>query len=361
MIQFLRQLLERISFLLLRITDSYRAINFVFSKNDSIILVADIPSSRKMRFLNLYDSRKGPPAVLFNLRTALLRCKVPHTIIFTSELFDDSNLLNYSMSERFILVPGWTRSQFELEELIKHSSGSKILIGPNISLTHNEINSITTRSKNEIYFIVPSNEIKRFFESKFSENELLLRRTIVVPSPVDSQYWSPGGNQKNKILLYLKHRVGIQDIVIMNYLRERFGERVELIEYGKYSPIKLRTAGRHSKFCVYLASTESQGIALLEMWSMDIPTFVRVPNNFEIEKGREVSRYGATPETYAPYLKPNAGSFFSDVDELQNLIDDLEKKEIEYSPRKWAFENFNMTAYVENLLSLSHQNPKSSL
>jgi glycosyltransferase involved in cell wall biosynthesis len=81
---------------------------------------------------------------------------------------------------------------------------------------------------------------------------------------------------------------------------------------------------------VYIGKSESQGIALLEAWAMNVPTFVYKANNpISITSEHGTLILGPDQYSAAPYLTDERGLFWSNVSELGSYLKDINH----FSPR----------------------------
>ena len=336
---------------LISIIDSFVTYLNELSRNQDILMFIDTPASRKFKWLNLYPAAKGPPAVIKNIRTSLVRARLPHKLIFRSEL--DFNLkcdLKKSKA-KVVLIPSWSNDGDDLEELLcSVPKTSLILIGPNISLSMDIINKICKKYEGRLHFLMPSKQIFDYFSRVFKDNKALIRSSSILPTPIDHESWKPSKfSHKTLILIYLKnYKAGIDDAAIA-YLKHRFLNRVRFVKYGEYTSAQFRSVLKRTYFAVYLADTESQGLALLEMWSSNVTTFIRLP---EFKTNADTSipwKYGEREEEYAPFLSSQNGAFFSNVKTLENLIDDLETQKKTYTPRDWVLSNLNFESFCIDL------------
>ena len=123
--------------------------------------------------------------------------------------------------------------------------------------------------------------------------------------------------------------------------------QVELA-YGCYSKSHYAELLRRSDFMIYWTDAgESQGLALLESWASDVPTFVS-ENHWVIIKGVPTS------VSSAPYLSQDCGSFFASYEELISLIDDLMyvSSRVRYQPRRWVTTHMSDALSAQMLINL---------
>lgn len=167
----------------------------------------------------------------------------------------------------------------------------------------------------------------------------LLEKTVACPSGVDARVWQPSGHDRSNVaLVYWKSG------------DEAFCEAVEAIvgDCG-LEPRRLRSvAGEHALFAadeyrqlldeavigIFLSAFETQGIALAEAWSMDVPTAVWDPQATAEWRGREFEAGSS-----APYLTPVTGRRWRTLEELGPTLRGMLAERATFQPRAWVLAN----------------------
>jgi hypothetical protein len=200
--------------------------------------------------------------------------------------------------------------------------------------------------------IFPHEKIARMFTESAKMCNSSHSFIRVLPTGVDEKYWKPVKFSGNKILIYIKGNLSNVDQDSINEVRQRFKDRCETIQYGEYSQAEYRKMLQGAKIAIFYAGTESQGLAMLEAWSCNVATLVRIPiaNSSSLPNK---STYGQHCMDYAPYLNQKTGAFFTNKIELLALLYSLENSELKFNPRLWAIENFGMKKFkIETFKSL---------
>ncbi|MBB3705094.1 hypothetical protein [Aminobacter aminovorans] len=118
--------------------------------------------------------------------------------------------------------------------------------------------------------LVPSRWVKAAYEADLPG---LIGKIAIWPAGVDADYWAPSGGARSTVLLYEKRQPEAAEQAA-EIIRASGFEPVT-IRYGHYQPEEFKRALDQAIFCVVVGQSESQGLALAEAWSMDVPTFVR--------------------------------------------------------------------------------------
>jgi glycosyltransferase involved in cell wall biosynthesis len=183
--------------------------------------------------------------------------------------------------------------------------------------------------------IVASEWMKSFYR----DAPELLAKSRVCPCGVDAEFWKPRRADRTKTA-----------VVYWKSGEERFCERVEqVIRDCGLEPRRVRSGhGEHAHFTreqlrdlldeaavgVFLSAFETQGLALAEAWSMDVPTLAWDPRA-EAE-WRERSFISGSS---APYLTAGTGRLWQTLDELAPLLRATLAGRGTFQPRRWVLEH----------------------
>jgi len=196
--------------------------------------------------------------------------------------------------------------------------------------------------------IIPSEWMRDFYR----DAPVLAEKSRVCPCGVDARYWQPTGRRKDRsVVVYWKsgdealcERVeaiikgcGVEPLRI----RSRHGE------HGIFTPADYRDALDRSAAAVFLSSFETQGIALAEAWSMNVPSVVWDPRGDAEWRGRTF-RAGSS----APYLTPATGMAFRAIDELKPALERTLASLGTFRPREWVLANMTDAVCSKRLYEL---------
>lgn len=236
-----------------------------------------------------------------------------------------------------------------LESIIdmkKRGKISRIFAGPNIVTLPNEHLGLVVSSEVN-GCIVPSEWVRDKYAIICPKQQ---NKLIVWPAGVDANYWKPQfsktiNSKSPKILIYSKNSNGKNnDASFINKLSEN-KYSLKYIEYGKYKLEEYKEKLEWADIMVVLAGTESQGISMVEAWSMDVVTFVRRCSFWNSPDG---VRFKASA---SPYLTEATGSFFSTTNELHNLVEHWKLNNFCFQPRNWVLKNMTDEICAHNLIS----------
>jgi hypothetical protein len=191
----------------------------------------------------------------------------------------------------------------------------KVAFGPNIDW-FNLDNLDVIKKISSAQCIAPSQWVVPIIQEKVGT----ATKVFVWAAGVDLDFWKPKSNERDMVLIYLKSQISDKTIAKLKYYLDCLGHSSTVVEYGDYSPSEFKKILDKCFSAVWIGDTESQGIALLETWAMNVPTLVLPRNSWESPEGK---MYSASA---APYLEESLGRFFTSKDvafsEVERFITD---------------------------------------
>lgn len=178
---------------------------------------------------------------------------------------------------------------------------------------------------------------------------------------VDSEWWHGNKKKKYDFLIYNKadhemwpssRHIKIDDwqLSIFNdilaYLKGRY--KVAVVNYGSYSRREYRRLLSQSRCLIYLSRHETQGQALFEAWSCDVPSLVW-------DRGYWTYRdYRYVGSSSAPYLNGSHGMFFYNYENfikvlpifVNNYLNNL------YKPRNFILNHHTLSHAARNYMNV---------
>ncbi|MES2762092.1 MAG: hypothetical protein V4677_07795 [Bacteroidota bacterium] len=206
----------------------------------------------------------------------------------------------------------------------------QLLAGPNLMVRSNEYDQILAHPGID-KIVVPSEWVKIAY---IEDLPVIKDKIIIWPCGVDAELFQPKeANRLRNILVYWK--TGPEDLLmqIEKVLKEQQINYV-VLKYGHYTQTEYIDKLKATSMAIFCSTSESQGIALQEAWSMNVPTFVWQPQELTI-KGKKFNQFSS-----APYLNEKTGSFFKTIDELKTLLIRDKNNEFNFTPRAVVLEHF---------------------
>ena len=147
--------------------------------------------------------------------------------------------------------------------------------------------------------------------------------------------------RNKRCLIYFKNR-NYEDLnLVIEFLKSR-NISYDILEYGNYSNKELKKLSKRNRYGILLASTESQGFAIQEIMSNNLPLIVWNKNFGKFEgleiRGTSVTVWdqncGVIVETFEEF----SGKFQYFIDNLNN-----------YNPKDIVIKNLTYESFLDNL------------
>ncbi len=218
----------------------------------------------------------------------------------------------------------------------------RLLAGPNILVLPSDYPDVISLPEVDIC-ITPSDWVSRAYED---ECPALAGRCSAWPAGVNTEYWQPAADPRcpNQVLLYAKRDISLIPICVS--VLERRHYNVRILAYGSHDRDEYRDALRQSSLLIGFSTSESQGLAWAEAWSVDVPTLLWFQDH-HVWHGRTLA------SSTAPYLSPRTGLFFTSVPEFESALTGWETTKAGFLPRRWVLENMSDEICAQRLCHLA--------
>lgn len=216
-----------------------------------------------------------------------------------------------------------------------------LVVGPNVVNMPNDENNILINKKIDL-ILVPSKWIKCAYEDYINKKKI-----ICWYSGVNEKFFNSTATKKvtRKVLVYSK-TTNYNLLKKIKKLLNKNNLEMVLIKYGAYTQANFKKALSTVDFSIFISQSESQGIALAESWSMNVPTFVWQ------KKILKINNVNYKYTSAAPYLSDKTGLFFHNTEQLNKIIKDYYTNRLIFSARKWVLKNMTDTISVKNILNI---------
>jgi hypothetical protein len=224
---------------------------------------------------------------------------------------------------------------------------SKFLFGPHFSVfpEKNTMNMITGKN---IVYVQPSNWVVNLWKSfPICQNI----RIESLPFGVDTYKFNEIKpiNERSTIILYFKRRKPEDLSIITNFLKNK-NFQPKIFDYiNKYDENEYINCLHDAKFCFWLDAHESQGFALEEALSCNVPLLVWNVTSLNQEYG---SNYPNTYATTIPYWDNRCGEYFTDIQQLDIIFEKFIKNLTNYKPREYILENISFEKCEEKFINI---------
>jgi len=203
---------------------------------------------------------------------------------------------------------------------------------------------LTPYIKNKFYnFIAASSWHKDMIMSSGHFNNISEKKIHVWPIGINTEMFTeiPEIDKEWDCLIYFKSKKTNH----LNRIKNMLGAyklNYKTLTYGQYNNTDIIKYANKCKFAIVLGSTETQGIAIMEIMSCNLPCFVLDPTKFK----------SYTKATSVPYFDKTCGikssfnkNFTKDFEQFLNLIS-------LYNPRQYILNNHSMQISTKNLIKI---------
>lgn len=224
---------------------------------------------------------------------------------------------------------------------------TKFLFGPHFSVFPEKHHTDMICGNNSIY-IQPSDWARDVWRNNVLCNNI---RIETLPFGVDTNKFTEIRpiDQRHNVFIYYKARKPEELNQIIIFLSQ-FNFNVKIFDYKKkYNEQDYINYLHNSKFGIWIGCHESQGFALQEALSCNVPLMVWNVNSMNQEYGYN---YNDIPATSIPYWDSTCGESFKNISELSNIFNKFTNNLMNYKPRKYILENISIDKCSEKFINL---------
>ncbi len=222
----------------------------------------------------------------------------------------------------------------------------KFIFGPHFSVfPDGKLRQIHNICKNSVY-IQPSRWAADVWINKGANRVLPI---VPFPFPVATERFKPLNSAGDKVFIYFKRRKAEELEFIKNELNKRNIEYAIFDYVRRYDENHYLQYLQQAKYGIILDAHESQGFAIEEALSCNVPLLVWCAQTMNQEYG---SRYEPIPCTSVPYWDKRCGEIFYKREEFESKFEEFISKLDTYKPREYILENLSIKKCAENLKRL---------
>ncbi len=224
---------------------------------------------------------------------------------------------------------------------------TRLVAGPNLVIRPIDHQGLVGNNAIDMYLVNSD-----WTYTTYLEDMPKLRRSLEIWfAGIDETYWNEQKSPPNKnVLVYWKTESESFCKQVETALRSHDFNPIRL-RYGSYNREQYKQLLNTVQFAVFISRTESQGIALLEAWAMNIPTLVWNPKELRAH-GKQYSVVSA-----CPYLSNATGTDWKHLHELTALLNNIETELKYFRPREWVLSHMTDTWSAQHMLNLIENMP----
>lgn len=212
----------------------------------------------------------------------------------------------------------------------------KLIAGPNIVVDPKDVSGVICDEVIDI-ILTPSSWTAAYWKSSAPE---IAEKIRVWPAGVSINQAS---TKTGQIVIYDK----MLDHDLLQKVKlevEKYSSKPALIfTYGSFKRAEYIKALKTAPAMIYLSRSESQGLALFEAWSHDVPTIVNRSETWQTK-----DHVWKSPLINAPYLNDHLGYIFESPSDIERLLEKVK----DIHPKSFCDQNFSDTVSARKLLEL---------
>ena len=174
-------------------------------------------------------------------------------------------------------------------------------------------------------------------------------KIVPLPFGVDTEKFTNTKSiqERNRVIVYFKHRNPTDLHKVEVFLKNK-NIQYHLFSYeNRYNENDYLECLQNAKYCLWIGAHESQGFALQEALSCDVPLLVWNITSMNQEYGQNYPNLQATG---IPYWDSKCGEIFYNIDELENAYNNFIGNIEKYKPREFIVDNLSIEARENKLI-----------
>jgi len=269
---------------------------------------------------------------------------------------------NHFFLEKAVILLGWDKvgnieeadiifSPNKYFDISKYPT-KKFILGPHFSVFPDGIvRQLNNIHKNAIY-IQPSQPSVNTWVNEFKFENVPVK-SFAFGVDTDRFNSNINKNMRDKIFVYFKNRKN-EELEHVKKLLDKNGYKYTIFSYkNKYSEDNYLQYLKDSKFGIWVGRHESQGFALEEALSCNVPLLVwNVKMRYQEVGYENTYKNVKTPVTTIPYWNDKCGEYFYEMSELEGTFTKFLNNLDNYNPRDYVVNNLSISKRTDALKEL---------
>jgi glycosyltransferase involved in cell wall biosynthesis len=271
---------------------------------------------------------------------------------------NNNSLLNYKNINLYIVDNTEILNNIDLTQFnaiyspsipinVSNYPNTKFLFGPHFSVFP-EKNQMDLIRGNNVTYIQPSEWVVKLWKNNPYCNNI---KVMTLAFGVDTEKFKDIKpiSERNKVVIYFKHRNPIELQIVEKFLQFKNINYCIFSYKNRYSENEYLDYLQNSKFGIWVDAHESQGFALEEALSCNVPLLVWNVTSMNQEYG---SNYNDISATTIPYWDEKCGEYFYNNNELENTFNTFLSKIESYKPREYILQNLSIEKCEQKLIDI---------
>jgi glycosyltransferase involved in cell wall biosynthesis len=221
---------------------------------------------------------------------------------------------------------------------------TKFIFGPQFSVFPDDRLNII-KGTNSVYNLLSDWVINIWSKNKLCDNLKL----TALPFGVDTEKFidTKSIQERNNIIIYFKHRCPKDLHYIEDFFKNK-NTQYQIFSYdNRYDENDYLASLQNAKYCIWIDAHESQGFALQEALSCNVPLLVWNVTSMNQEYG---SNYSNITATTTSYWDEKCGEIFYSIDEFPDIYNKFISNLENYKPREFILENLSIDVCEKKLI-----------
>ncbi|GIL16621.1 MAG: hypothetical protein BroJett040_03720 [Oligoflexia bacterium] len=163
---------------------------------------------------------------------------------------------------------------------------------------------------------------------------------------MNTEYWQPENLEKtNHALIFKKADSPQLQNEIESHLQSQ-NMPYTVLQSGKFTHEEYKHLLSKSLLMIYISSSETQGVAVFEAWSMNVPTLIW--NKKTMDYFGKIYDQAST----CPYLSPQVGLDFANAQEFKGRFEQFLKLLPTFNPRNFVLSKFSLSHSAQRMIDI---------
>jgi glycosyltransferase involved in cell wall biosynthesis len=223
----------------------------------------------------------------------------------------------------------------DLRWALNHKSAMnarQLWAGPNIAVIPQEEERLLLSDRID-RIVVPCDWVAALYRAQATS---LQSKLAVWPVGIDTDYWSPATAKTFQLLVYNKGQDALCSQITSALDAASISYRT--VRYGSHTACEYRAELSQASGLVWLSASESEGLAVLEAFSMNVPVLAWNPGEWNYASA-ELRKSFSCRASSVPYFDARCGEIFQTIIQFPTALMTFQNRLTTYRPRDYLLAN----------------------